>query len=98
MDKNIVIMNNNPPSPFGQTEIGDRSDCQKVYIDNMSIYYLYKNGGIKNMNVRCQRCAHEWDYTGNNPYRTVCPYCQTSVRVKLGHQRYLDAHYEGDSE
>jgi hypothetical protein len=50
------------------------------------------------MNVRCQRCAHEWDYTGNNPYRTVCPYCQTSVRVKLGHQRYLDAHYEGDSE
>lgn len=91
-------MNNNSPSPVRKSEIKNQLDDPKVYIDNMSTYYLYKNGGIKNMNVRCQRCAHEWDYTGNNPYRTVCPYCQTSVRVKLGHQRYLESHNMGDSE
>ena len=44
---NIMKMNINAKSLNIKSGIVEASDCQKVYIDNMSTYYLYKNGGIK---------------------------------------------------
>jgi len=32
--------------------------------------------------LRCQRCFHEWQYGGKNPYFTLCPHCRTTVRVR----------------
>ncbi|MGB8032806.1 MAG: hypothetical protein WCF03_03165 [Nitrososphaeraceae archaeon] len=32
--------------------------------------------------LRCQRCSHEWKYSGHNPYFTLCPHCRTTVRIK----------------
>ena len=32
--------------------------------------------------LRCQRCFHEWEYGGKNPYFTLCPHCRTTVRVR----------------
>jgi len=33
------------------------------------------------MELLCQRCQHQWDYKGTNPYYATCPYCKTKVRV-----------------
>jgi len=32
--------------------------------------------------LQCQRCSHQWTYTGRNPYFTLCTYCKTTVRLK----------------
>jgi len=32
--------------------------------------------------LRCQRCSHQWSYTGRNPYFTLCPRCKTTVRMR----------------
>ncbi len=29
--------------------------------------------------LQCQRCSHQWTYTGRNPYFTLCTYCKTTV-------------------
>ena len=31
--------------------------------------------------LRCQRCSHKWEHTGQNPYFTLCPHCRTTVRI-----------------
>ena len=32
--------------------------------------------------LKCQRCDHNWEYKGINPYICSCPFCHTSVRVR----------------
>ena len=32
--------------------------------------------------LKCQRCLHEWPYTGKNEYFATCPHCRTYVNVK----------------
>ena len=34
------------------------------------------------MNLACQRCKHEWNYTGKNKYYAHCPHCKTTVSIK----------------
>jgi len=34
------------------------------------------------MKLKCQRCNHQWDYTGYKKYFTSCPECRTSVKIK----------------
>ena len=38
-------------------------------------------------NLCCQRCSHEWLYTGQNPYFTLCPHCRTTVRIRKKQDR-----------
>jgi hypothetical protein len=33
-------------------------------------------------NLVCQRCTHEWNYKGYNPYFTLCTRCRTTVRIR----------------
>ena len=35
----------------------------------------------KAIKLRCQRCHHEWYYTGNNRFICSCPFCKTSVTI-----------------
>ena len=38
----------------------------------------------KEVNIKplhCQRCSHKWEYSGKNPYFTLCPHCRTTVRI-----------------
>ncbi len=37
--------------------------------------------------VLCQRCGHEWTYTGTNPFIVTCPYCCTKVTLKRSDER-----------
>jgi hypothetical protein len=30
----------------------------------------------------CQRCNHEWSYTGKRSYFVTCPNCRTSVSIQ----------------
>jgi hypothetical protein len=45
-------------------------------------------GGLKQTskqikrNMQCQRCSHEWTYSGENPYFTLCPRCRTTVSTR----------------
>ena len=32
--------------------------------------------------LACQRCGHEWDYTGGSEHYCTCPNCKTSVSVR----------------
>lgn len=32
--------------------------------------------------LKCQRCDHEWLYTGKNRYAATCPHCRTYVTLK----------------
>ena len=32
--------------------------------------------------LKCQRCGKEWNYTGNGTWFTSCPGCKTSVKIK----------------
>jgi len=41
--------------------------------------------------LRCQRCFHEWEYGGKNPYFTLCPHCRTTVRVSKNKQESLQS-------
>jgi hypothetical protein len=44
-----------------------------------------KNGKESNkqgIKLQCQRCEHQWTYTGKNPYFTLCTRCKTTVRLK----------------
>lgn len=41
------------------------------------IHEEIKNG----IPLLCQRCEHEWEYHGSNPYICSCPFCHTSVRI-----------------
>lgn len=40
------------------------------------------------MDIKCHRCKHEWDYSGNKSPKSkysvfvVCPNCRTSVNLK----------------
>jgi Zn finger protein HypA/HybF involved in hydrogenase expression len=36
----------------------------------------------KQLELRCQRCLHKWEYRGQNPYFTLCPHCRTTVRIR----------------
>jgi tRNA(Ile2) C34 agmatinyltransferase TiaS len=36
----------------------------------------------KQLELRCQRCSHGWEYRGRNPYFTLCPHCRTTVRTR----------------
>lgn len=38
------------------------------------------------MELKCQRCSHEWDYTGESDYFATCPNCKTSVSVSEYHR------------
>lgn len=33
------------------------------------------------MILKCKRCEHVWNYTGNRGYYVGCPLCRTSVKV-----------------
>lgn len=33
------------------------------------------------LTLTCQRCEHEWDYTGESQYYATCPCCKSSVKV-----------------
>lgn len=35
----------------------------------------------QNQILVCQRCTHEWNYKGYNPFFTLCPHCSTTVRT-----------------
>ena len=34
------------------------------------------------VNLKCNKCGHEWEYNGTNPYYATCPYCYAKVKVK----------------
>lgn len=34
------------------------------------------------LTLTCQRCEHEWDYTGQSQYYATCPCCKSSVKVE----------------
>ena len=36
---------------------------------------------VSGIKQHCQRCCHEWIYTGTNPYVCTCPYCRTTVTI-----------------
>lgn len=38
------------------------------------------------MHLSCQRCGHEWNYTGASEHYCTCPGCKTSVRVEGSEQ------------
>jgi acetyl-CoA carboxylase beta subunit len=40
----------------------------------------------KGVLLRCQRCEHNWEYRGINPYICSCPFCHTTVRIRKAHQ------------
>jgi len=29
--------------------------------------------------LRCHKCGHTWEYTGQSNYRTTCPKCKITV-------------------
>ena len=35
----------------------------------------------KALETKCERCGHEWYYTGNTLYACSCPKCGTSVII-----------------
>lgn len=49
-----------------------QTDCELKWQTNKQI----------NRNIRCQRCFHEWTYSGGNPYFTLCPRCRTTVSTR----------------
>jgi len=36
------------------------------------------------MELRCNKCKHKWNYKGKNPYYAPCPYCYGRVKVVKG--------------
>lgn len=34
------------------------------------------------MQLRCQRCKHEWNYSGKKEYYATCPNCLVHVSIK----------------
>jgi len=36
----------------------------------------------QSIKLKCKKCSHIWNYTGNNPYYATCPFCLTKVNVK----------------
>jgi DNA-directed RNA polymerase subunit RPC12/RpoP len=38
--------------------------------------------------MKCQRCGHDWLYTGRNPRYASCPRCRTTVIVEDNKRRY----------
>ena len=34
------------------------------------------------MRLKCGNCGHEWDYNGQNPYKTNCPHCGYNVFIR----------------
>lgn len=32
--------------------------------------------------IKCQRCGHQWQYRGKNPFFTICTFCRTSVSIR----------------
>lgn len=40
--------------------------------------------------LRCHRCLHKWNYSGNNSYVATCPHCRTYVNIRKGIVRYKE--------
>jgi len=38
------------------------------------------------MRLKCQRCGHEWEYTGKNKFVAPCAHCKTSVSIRKNKQ------------
>jgi ribosomal protein S27E len=34
------------------------------------------------MNLKCQKCKHEWNYKGQSKYYVTCPRCYTKVDIQ----------------
>jgi len=34
------------------------------------------------MDIKCDRCGKEWDYTGSNEFFATCPDCRKLVKLK----------------
>jgi Zn finger protein HypA/HybF involved in hydrogenase expression len=34
------------------------------------------------MEIKCERCNKEWDYTGKNNWYAVCPDCRKYNKIK----------------
>lgn len=38
----------------------------------------------------CQRCLHQWNYSGTNLYVATCPHCRTYVNVKKNRTKFKE--------
>ena len=34
------------------------------------------------MELKCQKCDHEWNYSGESEYYATCPKCYRKVNIK----------------